>query len=317
MILVVSCSDLFFTMLGWDGLGLISFFLIVFYQNRTRVTSGLFTVIINRLGDSLFILALVLLSASFPVFRFLRYHLFRLLLVFTLVLCFITKSAIFPFSSWLPAAIAAPTPISALVHSSTLVTSGLFLIIRYSYFFYCCPTLLCLLLVLTIFTSFYAGLNSLFEVDMKKLIALSTLRHLGFIGLAFSLGFIGLAFLHILVHALFKSLLFMCMGDIMHCSFHSQDARYLRGGISIAPFSSQVMQVCLANLLGMPLVSGFFSKDLVLETIGYSHLGYILAFVVYLNVGFTHFYTYKLFLYTLTPNSIIRFRFVHPVSSVH
>jgi NADH-ubiquinone oxidoreductase chain 5 len=167
---------------------------------------------------------------------------------------------------------AAPTPISALVHSSTLVAAGLYLIMRFYYLVYSSNFLMFTLLVLSVFTSFYAGLNALVETDMKKLIALSTLSHLGFIGLAFSSGLISLAFLHMLVHALFKSLLFMCMGDIMHCSHHSQDVRHLGSGFASAPFSCQVMHLCLANLLGLPMLRGFFSKDLVLEFLSYSNM---------------------------------------------
>lgn len=136
MLLVVCCSDLFFTMLGWDGLGLISFFLIVFYQNQRRITSGLFTLFINRLGDSFFIVSIVLLFLNYPSSDLFSFHIVDSILVVFLVLAFCTKRAVFPFSSWLPAAIAAPTPISALVHSSTLVASGLFLMMRYSYLIY-------------------------------------------------------------------------------------------------------------------------------------------------------------------------------------
>jgi NADH-ubiquinone oxidoreductase chain 5 len=140
-----------------------------------------------------------------------------------LILTFMTKRAVYPFSPWLPIAIAAPTPISALVHSSTLVTAGLYLIMRYSYVLYSYPILIKLLFIASIFTSFYAGLNTIFEVDFKKLIALSTLSHLGFIGIAFSLGLLYLRFFHLLVHALFKSLLFITIGDIIINLNHSQD----------------------------------------------------------------------------------------------
>jgi len=317
MLLVVCCSDLFFTMLGWDGLGLISFFLIVFYQNQRRITSGLFTLFINRLGDSFFIVSIVLLFLNYPSSDLFSFHIVDSILVVFLVLAFCTKRAVFPFSSWLPAAIAAPTPISALVHSSTLVASGLFLMMRYSYLIYQVSWLVSTLLIFTIFTSFYAGINSLFEVDIKKLIALSTLSHLGFIGLAFSRGLLRLAFFHILVHALFKSLLFMCMGDIIHCSGHSQDIRHLGSGFTTTPFSSQVMQLCLANLLGLPMLSGFFSKDLVLEMLAYSNLSYLLTFMVYLSVFFTYFYTFKIFLYSVKTSGVLPLILVHPSSSLH
>jgi len=154
-------------------------------------------------------------------------------------------------------AMAAPTPISALVHSSTLVTSGLFLIIKYSYVLYSSHFLIALLLTLSIFTSFYAGMNTIFEKDFKKLIALSTLSHLGFIGMAFSLGLLHLSFFHLLTHALFKSVLFMSMGEIMINLSHSQDIRYLSQGASYTPFSCFVINVSILNLLGFPRLSGF------------------------------------------------------------
>jgi NADH-ubiquinone oxidoreductase chain 5 len=214
--------------------------------------------LINRIGDRIFIcrIALIFLTCSNTTFfsSFNYYNIICFFLVFT----FITKRAIFPFSPWLPAAIAAPTPISALVHSSTLVASGLFLIMRFNYIIYYSYNLTYILIILSIFTSFYAGLNTLFEKDIKKLIALSTLRHLGFISLAFSCGFLYLAFFHIVSHALFKSLLFITIGDIMHYSNHSQDIRFLPTGIFYTPSSCFVMFVCLFNLLGLPSLSGFF-----------------------------------------------------------
>ena len=127
-------------------------------------------------------------------------------------------------------AMAAPTPISALVHSSTLVTSGLYLMMRFSLYLYGSSSIMIIMVVLCLFTSFYAGINTLFERDLKKLIALSTLSHLGFIGLSFSLGLLHLAYFHMLTHALFKSLLFMTIGDIMINLSHSQDIRYLSSG---------------------------------------------------------------------------------------
>jgi len=227
MLLVVTISDLFFLILGWDGLGVVSFFLIVYYQNQRSITSGLFTLLINRVGDRFFLVSIALLSYNYSDYFSWKYSVVSTLTIFFLVVTFITKRAIYPFSPWLPMAIAAPTPISALVHSSTLVTAGLYLIIRFSSFIYSSYSLLVVLLVLRIFTSFYAGMNTIFETDLKKLIALSTLSHLGFIGIAYSAGLIHLSFFHMLTHALFKSLLFITIGDIIINLNHSQDIRYL------------------------------------------------------------------------------------------
>jgi NADH-ubiquinone oxidoreductase chain 5 len=234
-----------------------------------------------------------------------------------LVLTFMTKRALYPFSPWLPIAIAAPTPISALVHSSTLVTSGLYLMMRFNYVLYSSPELMKVLFVVSLFTSFYAGLNTMFEVDFKKLIALSTLRHLGFIGIAFSLGLLHLRFFHLLVHALFKSLLFITIGDIMINLNHSQDARYLSSGFLYTPFSCFVMSVSLVNLLGLPRLRGFFSKDLVLEAMRFSNVSFFLELVLYCNVIFTYYYTYKLFFYSFSTNKLNPYQLFHSVSLIH
>ena len=318
MLLVICMSSLFYSMLGWDGLGVVSFFLIVFYQNSSSITSGLFTLLINRLGDGFFLLSLSFMVFLLPdFFSFNRFIPGSNILVWLLVLTFMTKRAIYPFSSWLPMAMAAPTPISALVHSSTLVTSGLYLMMRFSYLIYSSRMLTTFLLLASIFTSFYAGVNTLFEIDLKKLIALSTLSHLGFIGIAFSCGLLTLSFFHLLTHALFKSLLFMCIGDIIINLRHSQDIRYLSSGRFYTPFSVLFMYVSLLNLLGIPNMSGFFSKDLVLESLHYSGFSVVLVCIVYANVFFTYFYTFQLFFYSHSSNKMTPMFLFHGQRVLH
>ena len=165
---------------------MVSFFLIIYYQSPVSIYSGLITLFMNRLGDGLLLVAVVLLFYTSPSSLFIVG--LRLILSFSLLLGLCTKRALFPFSPWLPAAIAAPTPISSLVHSSTLVTAGLYLMFRFSEYFYLSSSICYFICISRVFTSFYAGLNSLVEIDLKKVVALSTLRHLGFIGLSFSLG---------------------------------------------------------------------------------------------------------------------------------
>lgn len=317
MLLVITMPNLIFAMLGWDGLGLVSFFLIVYYQNQSSIVSGLFTLLINRLGDRFFLCSLMLIFYTYPDFTFFSSNLTSQLLSSILILTFITKRALYPFSPWLPIAIAAPTPISALVHSSTLVTSGLYLIMRFNYILYSSPEVMKVLFVVSLFTSFYAGLNTMFEVDFKKLIALSTLSHLGFIGIAFSLGLLHLRFFHLLVHALFKSLLFITIGDIIINLNHSQDARYLSSGFLYTPFSCFVISISLVNLLGLPRLRGFFSKDLVLETIRFANVSFFLEVVLYCNVIFTYYYTYKLFYYSFSTNKLNPYQLFHSVSLLH
>lgn len=298
-------------------MGLVSFFLIVYYQNQSSITRGSFTLLINRVGDSFFLVSIVLLiyySSSLFVFSSLIPSELVLLI---LIITFITKRAIYPFSPWLPLAIAAPTPISALVHSSTLVTAGLYLFVRFSYIFYSSYLIINVLLVLRIFTSFYAGLNAVVEKDIKKLIALSTLSHLGFIGIAFSSGLLVLAFFHMLTHALFKSLLFITIGDIITNINHSQDIRYLSSGIKYTPFSTIIMYVSLLNLLGLPSLRGFFSKDLILESINYTNFSLFLNIIMFINVFFTYYYTYTLLYFSIQSNKIRRYMIFHKTISLH
>ena len=298
ILFVINITNFLFIMLGWDGLGLVSFFLIVYYQNHSSVYSGLFTVLMNRIGDCFFIISISFIVIIYPFLWDSNFFIKDFVLPLFMLLTFITKSAIYPFSPWLPLAIAAPTPISALVHSSTLVTAGLYLSIRFSFMLYSFPSLITLFLVLSVFTSFYAGINSIFEVDIKKLIALSTLSHLGFIGIAFSRGLLYLSFFHLLVHALFKSVLFMSIGDIIVNLFHSQDIRFLSSGFVSTPSSFYTIIVRLINLLGLPTIRGYFSKDLVLETLNFSYCSFFIVCLVFFNVLFTYYYTYKLFYFS-------------------
>lgn len=317
ILIVVNMTNLFFLILGWDGLGLVSFFLIVYYQNQSSITSGVFTVLINRLGDGFFLVTIMIVFYYYSDLTMFSSSIPSIFFIFFLILTFITKRAIYPFSPWLPLAMAAPTPISALVHSSTLVTAGLYLIIRFSYILYSSYDLIKLLLILSLFTSFYAGMNSIFEKDLKKLIALSTLSHLGFIGMAFSAGLLKLAFFHMLTHALFKSLLFITIGDIIINLNHSQDIRYLSSGILYTPISCIVIYVSIINLLGLPNLSGYFSKDLVLEIINYSNRSVAIMLVLFVNVVFTYYYTYQLFYFSFQPIKVFPYQNFHSPILVH
>lgn len=223
--------------------------------------------------------------------------------LFVLSLAFITKTAIFPFSRWLPAAIAAPTPISALVHSSTLVTAGLFLFLRFSYVMYSNEVLMSIVLVLGLFTSFYAGIATVFEQDLKKVVAFSTLRHLGFILIAFRLGLANLAFFHLLRHALFKSMLFIGLGSIMVNRVHRQDRRAIKSVFLKRPFSAMLVLPSIFNLLAIPTIRGCYSKDLILEAFSYSNASLLAYIILMCNVGFTFIYTIKLFLSCINLNN--------------
>lgn len=213
----------------------------------------------------------------------------------------ITKRAQIPFSSWLPAAIAAPTPVSALVHSSTLVTAGVYLLIRFNSLFF--ETLIGqFLLLISCLTIFIAGLGANFEFDLKKIIALSTLRQLGLIMAILSLGFYKLAFFHLLTHALFKALLFMCAGAIIHNIKNSQDIRDM-GIFSIyIPFTISCLNIANLALCGFPFLAGFYSKDLILEIVLVSYINLFIFFLFFFSTGLTVSYSFRLFYYLFIIN---------------
>ena len=178
----------------------------------------------------------------------------------------ITKSAQIPFRSWLPAAIAAPTPVSALVHSSTLVTAGVFLLLRFYPFLSSSKRFSTILLITGSITMLIAGQAALLETDIKKIIALSTLRQLGVIITSLSLGFTNLTFFHLITHALFKALLFVCAGSIINLHHHSQDLRFIGNTRQQTPLLNSCIIIANLALSGSPFMAGFYSKDLIIES---------------------------------------------------
>jgi NADH-ubiquinone oxidoreductase chain 5 len=210
-----------------------------------------------------------------------------------------TKSAQIPFSAWLPAAIAAPTPVSALVHSSTLVTAGVYLIIRFhNPLIY--TNLIKPLLIISVLTIFIAGISANFETDMKKIIALSTLSQLGLIIISIGLGLIKLAYFHILSHALFKALLFMCAGNVIHASIDNQDLRKLGIISKIIPVTTASINTANLALCGAPFMAGFYSKDLILEIINTQSYPMIIVLLGYLATALTVSYSLRIAFYTFS-----------------
>nr|YP_004123576.1 NADH dehydrogenase subunit 5 [Alpheus distinguendus]ACV90183.1 NADH dehydrogenase subunit 5 [Alpheus distinguendus] len=286
-------------LLGWDGLGLISYALVIYYQNEKSANAGMLTALSNRVGDVAILISIsIMFSMGGWNFMFMEGLLSVSILSF-IVLAAMTKSAQIPFSAWLPAAMAAPTPVSALVHSSTLVTAGVYLLIRFS------PSLngssaQGVLLVLASLTMFMAGLGANFETDLKKIIALSTLSQLGVMMTILSLGWAELAFFHLLAHALFKALLFMSAGSIIHSVGDYQDIRVMGQLASYMPLS--VMMINLANLAlcGTPFLAGFYSKDLILEIAFMNELNSVCFWLLVLSTGLTVCYTFRLVFYSIS-----------------
>nr|YP_010327058.1 NADH dehydrogenase subunit 5 [Earias clorana]UNP54321.1 NADH dehydrogenase subunit 5 [Earias clorana] len=303
MMLLIISPNIISILLGWDGLGLVSYCLVIYYQNLKSYNAGMLTALSNRVGDVL-ILMVISWMMNYGSWNYIFYlefmdnDLVMMMVGSLIIMAAMTKSAQIPFSSWLPAAMAAPTPVSALVHSSTLVTAGVYLLIRFNLllinvFF------LKILLLLSGLTMFMAGISANYEFDLKKIIALSTLSQLGLMMSILSMGLPDLAFFHLLTHAMFKALLFMCAGVIIHMMSDMQDIRYM-GGISLyIPLTSLCMNISNLALCGIPFLAGFYSKDLILELVSFSNLNLLIFLLYYLSTGLTVFYTLRLMMYLM------------------
>nr|QLY89870.1 NADH dehydrogenase subunit 5 [Neoleria inscripta] len=304
MMMLIISPNLISILLGWDGLGLVSYCLVIYFQNVKSYNAGMLTALSNRIGDVALLLAIAWMlnygSWNYIFYLEVMVNDIEMFIIGSLVmLAAMTKSAQIPFSSWLPAAMAAPTPVSALVHSSTLVTAGVYLLIRFNVLL-ANSSLGQLLLLLSGLTMFMAGLGANFEFDLKKIIALSTLSQLGLMMSILSMGFYKLAFFHLLTHALFKALLFMCAGAVIHNMNNSQDIR-LMGGLSIhMPLTSACLNVANLALCGMPFLAGFYSKDMILEMVSLSSVNMFSFFLYFFSTGLTVCYSFRLVFYTMT-----------------
>lgn len=299
--LLIYIPHLMVLLLGWDGLGITSFILVIYYQNPKSLRAGLVTALTNRIGDVAILLAIgwTLSQGHWNILHMDRTNQNSLIQIIAIITAAITKRAQIPFSRWLPAAIAAPTPVSALVHSSTLVTAGVFLLIRFYPFLRTIKLFNIIILFVAVSTIIIAGARATTECDIKKIIALSTLRQLGIIITRIGLGFPEIAFIHMVIHALFKALLFICAGNLIRLHRHAQDLRWIGNTLNIAPVTSTCILIANTALCGFPFIAGFYSKDLIIETALFSEQNRFIVLLILLSVGFTSFYSIRLSIVTI------------------
>lgn len=252
------------------------------------------TALRNRVGDALLIALISLLASDMG---WLCYDFFYIgagsLLVGLLVFSSITKRAQIPFSSWLPAAMAAPTPVSALVHSSTLVTAGVYVLFRFAsclggFWMY-------MLTIFSFMTLVLAGLTARLDYDLKKVVAYSTLRQLGVMVLSLSVGAKDVCFFHLVTHAFFKALMFLCVGAMIALRGGLQDIRFLGGLWYKMPVTCSWFISCCVALIGLPFTSGYYSKDLIVERCVSSGVGAFGVLLLYFSVFLTSVYSGRLF----------------------
>nr|QBC73189.1 NADH dehydrogenase subunit 5 [Lepetodrilus guaymasensis] len=300
MNLLIFIPSLASMLIGWDGLGIVSFALVIYYPNMKSLSAGMITALANRIGDVMLLMAIgfTALQGHWNIL-FMWDTPLSFLTAACLVIAGMTKSAQIPFSAWLPAAMAAPTPVSALVHSSTLVTAGIFLLIRFFPFLNTFKIFNISLLFIAVLTMLMAGISANYEYDLKKVIALSTLSQLGVMMTSLSLGFPNLALFHLLTHALFKAMLFLCAGAIIHNNSDTQDLRNLGNLWHQMPLTVSCLNIANLALCGAPFMSGFYSKDLILESSLFNPSNMVMILLIFLATGMTAAYSLRLSFYSL------------------
>nr|UZT67518.1 NADH dehydrogenase subunit 5 [Figites sp. ZJUH 20220009] len=295
MILMIISPNIISVILGWDGLGLISYCLIIYYQNFNSFNSGMFTLLTNRIGD-ITLLIMIFLMMNLGSWNLFNYTLSNLLFSIMLLTMIMTKSAQMPFSMWLPAAMAAPTPVSSLVHSSTLVTAGIYLLIRFNKIFMI-NNMKYIIMIIGLLTMLTSSMNAMLEFDLKKIIALSTLSQLGLMMMMMSFNLSNYVFFHLISHAMFKSLLFLCSGVMIHFMNNIQDIRYMGALINETPLIILMFNFSSLSLCGIPFLSGFFSKDSLYEMIIMSKINIYIYNMMYLCIMMTMIYNLRLMYY--------------------
>lgn len=310
IILIILRPNLIRILIGWDGLGLISYCLVIYYQNFSSYNSGILTILINRIGD-VFILIRIGLIITKGRWNFLNFNNIRNLVLILLVLAAFTKRAQFPFRAWLPAAIAAPTPVSALVHSSTLVTAGIYLLIRFNYLIFKRNLIRNYLIFTGLITIVFAGLAANFEFDFKKIIAYSTLSQLGLILIILGFKNFELTYFHLIIHAIFKSIIFICSGVFIHCINNYQDIRIIGYVRKFLPLTRIIFLISNLSLCGIPFFSGFYSKDQILEDFIINYFYRFRYILIILGTGLTVIYRIRLNYYLINNsfnfNTIFKF----------
>nr|YP_006234163.1 NADH dehydrogenase subunit 5 [Paratemnoides elongatus]AEX37721.1 NADH dehydrogenase subunit 5 [Paratemnoides elongatus] len=290
--------------LGWDGLGFTSFLLVAFYCNYKSYHSSMITVLFNRIGD----LALILFIISLFKYGLFKMNMLEMLegleMVWLVLMVAFSKSAQIPFSAWLPAAMAAPTPVSSLVHSSTLVTAGLYVLIRVNSYLEECGLQKWLMMV-AMFTLVFASVSAIYEMDFKKIIAMSTLSQLGFMMFILSLGLAELSYMHMLIHAVFKATMFMTAGVLISFKV-TQDIRKYGLGLFYYPLVGAIFNISNYSLMGFPFLGGFFSKEMfcVLYVENMSNLVNFIVF--YISLLLTVIYSIRLSVYVYVEMSVCK-----------
>jgi len=326
MLILVTSNNFLQLFFGWEGVGLASYLLIGFWHKKDSANSAAMKAfIVNRVGDFGFLIGLAILffytssldfdtifsmndqlsSNTFSIFG-MDFNVLNTVCFF-LFMGAMGKSAQLFLHTWLPDAMEGPTPVSALIHAATMVTAGIFLVARCSPLFEMSPSILSFITYIGASTAFFAATVALVQNDIKRIVAYSTCSQLGYMFVALGSGAYQIAIFHLFTHAFFKALLFLGSGSVIHAVSDEQDIRKMGGLYKLIPFTWVVMLIGTLGLTGAPLLSGYYSKDGIIEaafvsqTEGHFYAFYLLVFSALL----TSFYSWRLIFLTFNGKSNI------------
>lgn len=309
MLILVMAENLLVMFIGWEGVGLCSYLLIGFwFERESAANAGRKAFIVNRIGDAGFIIGMLLLYNHFgtlsiqPILQKApEYFVYgsTVLTAITLLL-FVGatgKSAQIPLHVWLPDAMEGPTPVSALIHAATMVTAGVYMVCRLDLLYLMSPVTMTVICVISALTAFIAASIALAQYDIKRVLAYSTISQLGYMFLACSVGAFPVAIFHLVTHAFFKALLFLCSGAVIHGLGDEQDMRRMGGLAKSMPVTWITFMIGTMAIAGFPFLAGFFSKDMILESTftGFVFKNQAAGVIGYLTAILTAFYMYRLY----------------------